>query len=60
MTPLHVQVMDDLPAALLERGVELRFVPDRWALRDAVVSSTLRYSLIRLWNALPRRLCGTT
>ena len=53
--PTHVQVVDDLLAALLGRGVELRFVPDLWPLRDAVVSSTLRYSLIRMRNALPRQ-----
>jgi hypothetical protein len=40
--------------ALLGRGVELRFVPNLWPLRDAVVSSTLRFSLIRMRNALPR------
>jgi hypothetical protein len=59
VTPLHVQVMDDLPAALRERGVELRFVPVLWPLRDAVISSTLRYSLIPMRNAMSRRPCGT-
>jgi hypothetical protein len=54
VTPTRVQVFDDLLAALLGRGVELRFVPNLWPLRDAVVSSTLRYSLIRMRNALPR------
>jgi hypothetical protein len=54
VVPTRVQVIDDLLAALLARGVELRFVPDFWHLRDAVVSSTLRYSLIRMKNALPR------
>jgi hypothetical protein len=51
----QVQVIDDLLAALVGRGVELRFVPDLWPLRDTVVSSTLRYSLIRMKNALPRQ-----
>jgi hypothetical protein len=51
--PANVEVVDDLLARLLERGVELRFVPNLWPLRDAVVSSTLRYSLIRMCNALP-------
>jgi hypothetical protein len=54
VVPTRVEVADDLLAALLGRGVELRFVPDLWPLRDAVVSSTLRYSLIRMRNALPR------
>jgi hypothetical protein len=55
VVPSSVLVVDDLLAALLGRGVELRFLPDLWALRDAVVSSTLRFSLIRMRNALPRR-----
>jgi hypothetical protein len=54
VVPAQVEVVDDLLAALLRRGVELRFVPNLWPLRDAVVSSTLRYSLIRMRNALPR------
>jgi hypothetical protein len=54
VVPARVQVVDDLLAALLGRGVELRFVPNLWSLRDAVVSSTLRFSLIRMRNALPR------
>ena len=54
VVPTRVHVVDDLLAALLERGVELRFVPDLWSLRDAVVSSTLQFSLIRMRNALPR------
>ena len=54
VVPARVQVVDDLLAALLGRGVELRLVPDLWSLRDAVVSSTLQFSLIRMRNALPR------
>ena len=54
VVPTRVQVVDDLLAALLGRGVELRFVPDLWLLRDAVVSSTLQFSLIRMRNALPK------
>ena len=54
VVPSHVQVFDDLLAALLGRGVELRFVPDLWSLREAVISSTLKFSIIRMRNALPR------
>ena len=54
VVPTQVEVVDDLLVALLGRGVELRFVPNLWPLRDAVVSSTLQFSLIRMWNALPR------
>jgi hypothetical protein len=55
VVPSQVQVVDDLFAALVGLGVELRFVPNLWSLRDAVVSSTLRFSLIRMRNALPRQ-----
>jgi hypothetical protein len=54
VVPTHVQAVGDVLAALLGRGVELRFVPDLWSLRDTVVSSTLRFSLIRMRNAAPR------
>lgn len=55
VVPTQVQVVDDLLAALLGCGVELRFVPNLWSLRDAVVPSTLRFSMIRMSNALPRQ-----
>jgi hypothetical protein len=54
VVPTQVEVVDDLLVALLERGVELRFLSNLWPLRDAVVSSTLQFSLIRMGNALPR------
>ena len=54
VVPWRVEVFDDLIAELLKRGVELRFVPSLWPLRDAVVASSLRFSLIRMHNALPR------
>jgi hypothetical protein len=52
--PERVDIYDDLIMELLGRGVELRFVPNLWPLRDAVVSSTLQFSLIRMGNAKPR------
>jgi len=54
VVPAQVQVIEDVLAALLSRGVELRFLPELWPLRDAVVSSTLRFSVIRMRNAAPR------
>lgn len=54
VAPARVEVFEDLPAELLGRGVELRFVPDLWALHDAVAASTLRFSMIRMRNARPR------
>src|SRR5262249_30981714 len=54
VAPARVQILEDLMAELLRRGVELRFVPDLWPLRDAVVASTLEYSIIRMRSARPR------
>jgi len=54
VVPARVEVISDVIASLLERGVELRFVPSLWPLRDAVVASTLQFSMIRMHNAQPR------
>ena len=54
VAPAAEEVVDDLIAALLNRGVELRFLPDLWDLRDAVAASTLQFSIIRMRNAGPR------
>ena len=51
VAPARVEVIDDPIAELLKRGVELRFVPDLWPLRNAVVASTLQFSIIRMRNA---------
>ena len=52
--PAGVEVFDDVIRELLKRGVELRFVPNLWPLRDAVMASTLQFSIIRMRNAQPR------
>ena len=52
--PLRVHVIEDPVSALLERGVELRVQPSLWTLRDAVIESTLAFSIIRWRNAAPR------
>jgi hypothetical protein len=54
VVPALVDVFDDPMGELLGREVELRFVPSLWPLRDAVVTSTLRFSLIRMRNAVPK------
>ena len=54
VVPSRVKCIDDPMAELLRRGVELRFLPDLWFLRDAVVASSLQFSLIRMRNAAPR------
>ena len=58
VVPTRVEVLDDLILELLNRGVELRLVPSLWPLRDAVVGSTLQFSLIRMRNAQPRQPAG--
>jgi hypothetical protein len=54
VVPAQVEFIEDVLAMLLGRGVELRFLPNIWPLRDAVVCSTLRFSVIRMRNAAPR------
>jgi hypothetical protein len=53
VVPVRVEVIADPVAELLRRGVELRFAQSLWPLRDAVVASSLQFSLIRMRNALP-------
>ena len=52
--PLAVEVVDDVLGALVARGVELRVMPSLWKLRDAVVASSIKFSIIRWRNAQPR------
>lgn len=54
VVPARVEVFEDAISELLRRGVELRVVPNLWSLRDAVVTSSLQFSMIRMRNALPR------
>jgi hypothetical protein len=54
VVPSGVEIVDDPIAELLRRGVELRFLPNLWPLRDAAVQSSLQFSLIRIRNATPR------
>jgi hypothetical protein len=49
--PVSVECIDDPVSALLQRGVELRILQTLWSLRDAVVESTLEFSIIRWRNA---------
>jgi hypothetical protein len=56
VTPVQVESIDDPLAELLHRGVEVRTMESLWPLHDAVVESSLQFSMIRMRNALPR--CG--
>jgi hypothetical protein len=46
-----VTVIDDIMAALLNRDIELWFMPSLIDIADAARDSTLRFSLIRMRNA---------
>lgn len=54
VTPLSVEPIADLLQALTDFGVELRIMPSLWRLYDAVVDSTLAFSIIRMRHSLPR------
>ncbi|WP_199623217.1 DUF6886 family protein [Paenibacillus alkalitolerans] len=52
VTPVKVEPFDDLIGRILSRGVELRFIPNLYPLRDAIIRSTVDYfSIIRFKNA---------
>jgi hypothetical protein len=53
IVPKGMTTVDDTLSALTDRGVELRAMPSLWKLRDAVVASTLQFSIIRWRNAAP-------
>ena len=52
VVPTRAEVFDDLLIELRRRDVELRIVPNLWPLRDAVLASTVRFSMIRMRNAV--------
>lgn len=51
--PISEIEITDLLAELLNHGVEFRVMPSLWKLRDAVINSTLGFSIIRFRNAQP-------
>lgn len=53
IVPLAVELLPDLLAALTAQDVELRIMPSLWPLREAVIESTLQFSIIRMRNAAP-------
>jgi hypothetical protein len=54
VTPIRVVPIPDLLAELTGHDVELRVMPSLWKLRDAVIASTIQFSIIRWRNARPR------
>jgi hypothetical protein len=54
VTPTRVEIVRDPISALRALGAELRTLDDLWPLHDAVVASSLQFSMIRMRNAKPR------
>jgi uncharacterized protein DUF6886 len=52
--PVSVERVGDLLTALAADGVDLRITPSLWPLYEAVVASTLGFSIIRFRNAAPK------
>jgi hypothetical protein len=52
--PLRVEPVGDLLERHAAAGIELRLLPELWALVDAVVAAGLEFSVIRARNAAPR------
>ena len=52
--PIVKTQIDDLFGELFKRGVELRLVNNLWPLRDAVMQSSLQFSICDFANAQPR------
>lgn len=49
--PAEVTRLDNLPGQLADLGIELRITPSLLPLRDAILSSTVNFSMIRMRNA---------
>jgi hypothetical protein len=56
VTPSSVTPMEDVLAAHLAAGIELRLVPSLWPLHDVVLDSGFDFSIVRMHNARPREL----
>ncbi len=53
--PLGQVLLANGVAEIVRLGVELRVLPALWPIRDAVIQSTLAFSVIRIRNAKPRQ-----
>jgi hypothetical protein len=54
VVPSDARAIDDCLTELRARGVEVRVVSSLWPLHEAVRTSTLEFSMIRMRNACPR------
>ncbi len=53
VVPKSVDEIEDIISELLGYNVELRIMPSLWDLREAVIKSTMQYSIIRMDKASP-------
>lgn len=51
VVPLSVREIREPASEIMQRGYEIRFVPDLWPICEGVAKSTLDYSNIRMRNA---------
>jgi hypothetical protein len=54
VTPVSRDALSGLPEAIAAHGATLKTLPSLWALQDAVLASTLQFSIIRMRNATKR------
>ncbi|MFN2519585.1 MAG: DUF6886 family protein [Candidatus Limnocylindria bacterium] len=54
VAPLGCEPMQDLLSAHAGAGIELRVTPSLWPLADALIRSTVRFSMSRMRNAAQR------
>ena len=55
VVPARVDLVDDATSELQRRGVSLRVLPSLWPLHEAILGSSLQFSMIRMRNARPPR-----
>jgi hypothetical protein len=53
VSPIDMQVIEQPLLEMVKRNVELRVMPSLWELREAVVGSTMNFSITRMRNASP-------
>jgi hypothetical protein len=54
VVPLAVEAVGDFLTRHAEARIELRITPSLWPLHDSIPSTGLRFSIVRMRNALPR------
>jgi hypothetical protein len=54
VTPTAVRTIENPLLELAQHDVEIRILPSLWPLWEAVVNSSLQFSMIRMRNAVPR------